>query len=78
METIEQKKHFICRNVNYLTDEDRFDIGKIISQEGKIDLLKKGQDGGSRINLDILDERVINQIFASVSYKLEKLKGIRV
>ena len=73
----EQKKHFICRNVNYLSDDDRLDIGKTIGREGKIALLKKNQDGGSRINLDLLDERVINQIYSIVSYKLEKLRGAR-
>jgi len=74
MPDLEQKKHFICKNVKFLTNEDRMDIGKIISREGKIDLLKKCNDGGSRINLDILDERVINQIYSSVEYKLKKLK----
>ena len=75
MGDLDQKKHFIIRNTPYLTDEDRADIGRIISREGKIDLLKKCMDGGSRINLDLLDERIINQIHSLVGYKINKLKG---
>ena len=72
---LNQKKHFIIRNTSYLTDEDRADIGRIISREGQILLLKQGSDGGSRINLDLLDERIINQIYSLVDYKINKLKG---
>ena len=72
---LNQKKHFIIRNTPYLTDEDRADVGRIISREGQILLLKQGSDGGSRINLDLLDERIINQIYSLVEYKINKLKG---
>jgi len=75
MTTIDQKKHFIIRNTSYLTDDDRADIGRVISREGQIDLLKKCMDGGSRINLDLLDERIINQIHSVVEYKINKLKA---
>lgn len=69
---INQKKHYIIRHAGYLTDEDRMDVAKIISREGKSDLLRKSPDGGSRINLDLLSEKIINQIYVSMEYKLSK------
>lgn len=75
MTTIDQKKHFIIRNVSYLTDDDRADIGRVISREGRVNLLKRCMDGGSRINLDLLDDRIINQIHSLVEHKINKLKA---
>jgi hypothetical protein len=72
---VNQQKHFICRNINYLSDEDRIDIAKMVVRDGKLDLIRRGTDGGSRINLDLLDEVLINQIYTSVKYKLDKLNA---
>lgn len=67
-----QKKEYIVDNVNELSLEDKGGICAILIQNGRKKNIIYNKDGGC-VNLDILDDSVINSLYAFVEYKMKKI-----
>lgn len=68
----EDKKQFICRNINSLSVPDRKDIGQILILNNKKKWIKDCSEG-CIIHLDNMDDSVvITQMYNLMLYKLSK------
>jgi hypothetical protein len=72
----EEKKQYLCKNVNLVEPRDREDIGQILIMNGKKSWIKDGSEG-CMIHLDNMnDPNVVNQMYNLLCYKLSKKQPI--
>lgn len=69
--SFEDKKRYICNNMNLLTREEKLDVTYIFVRMGYKKNIKESSDG-CRINLDDIPEGVINNVYGAIYHKLNK------
>jgi hypothetical protein len=69
-----QKKKIICRNVVNLDHQSRLQIGQILFMDEETRPKIKESGDGCRINLDIVDSKIIDHIYSIILHKMNKTK----
>lgn len=71
---LSEKRRYISDFAKFLSREDFIELGKMIKEEGSLELLKENSDG-CRIDLSkVTSETLINKLFAAVKYKISQKK----
>jgi hypothetical protein len=72
--TMAEKRRYISDYAKFLLRDDFIELGKIIKEEGYIDMLRENSDG-CRLDLSkVPSEQLINRLFAAVKYKISRKK----